>query len=113
MKRIVDVKNKYLGRVASEIALILQGKNDPNYDPKNIGGDRVIVKNIKDLKVSGRKAIQKLYHRHTGYMGHLKTRTYEEVVEKDISLALKHAVRGMLPKNFLRDRRMLNLIIEK
>ncbi|OGY64993.1 MAG: 50S ribosomal protein L13 [Candidatus Harrisonbacteria bacterium RIFCSPLOWO2_01_FULL_40_28] len=113
MEHIIDVKNKYLGRVATEIAEILQGKKHPVYDPKNEGTDRVVVKNVVGIKVSGRKTKQKIYYRHTGYMGHLKTLSYEQMKEKDSALALRHAVRGMLPKNFLRDRRMKRLIIER
>jgi len=113
MEHIIDVKNKYLGRVATEIAEILQGKKHPVYDPKNEGTDRVVVKNVVGIKVSGRKTKQKIYYRHTGYMGHLKTLSYEQMKEKDPALALRHAVRGMLPKNFLRDRRMKRLIIER
>lgn len=112
MDHTIDVKNKYLGRVASEIALILQGKKNVNYNPRLLGGDRVIVKNILDLKISGRKRINKIYYRHTGYMGHLKERTYADVISKDPGFALRHAVRGMLPKNFLKDKRLKRLIIK-
>lgn len=113
MDHIIDAKNKYLGRLSTEIAAILQGKHNVNYDPKVLGSDRVIIKNVRDIKVSGKKETGKLYHRHTGYMGHLKTLTYSEVKAKNPANVLRHAVRGMLPKNFLKDKRLNRLIIEK
>jgi len=113
MKHVIDAKNKYLGRLATEIALILQGKKHTNYNPRILGSDKVVVRNIEHLKVSGKKRTEKVYYRHTGYMGHLKSLTYEQVIAKDPTKALRHAVRGMLPKNFLRDKRLNHLTIEK
>ena len=110
MDYYIDAKNKRLGRLASEIATILQGKKSPNYEPRVVGADRVYVKNYKGITVSGRKYEEKLYHRHTGYVGHLKTKTFKEAFEKDPKKVLQEAVRRMLPKNFLNHRRIKNLI---
>ncbi|MEK7574433.1 MAG: 50S ribosomal protein L13 [Patescibacteria group bacterium] len=114
MDYIFDAKNKILGRLASEIAVILQGKKNSNYEPKMAGIDRVIVKNIGDITVSGRKAKQKVYyHQPAGYIGHLKKRTYREVFEKNPAKVLQLAVLRMLPKNRLQAKRMKRLVIEK
>jgi len=113
MDHIIDVKNKRLGRVATEIAGILQGKHRVDYEPKKSGDDRVIVKNAAKLGVSGRKAAQKVYYKHTGPLGHLKETKYADAFEKDPAWVLRHAVNLMLPKNKLRAKRMRRLIIEK
>ncbi len=112
MRYIIDAKGKNLGRLASEIAVILQGKKSPAYEPRLEGADEVVVKNIKDLTISGRKAEGKVYYRHTGPLGHLKKRTYGEIFEKNPSWVLRNAVRLMLPKNRLLKKRMKRLIIE-
>jgi len=106
----LDAKNKILGRLSSEIAQILQGKKNPNYEPRLVGEDKVYVKNYKEIKVSGKKAKEKIYYHHTGYMGHLKKKTYEQIFEKDPKRVIREAVRRMLPKNFLNQRRLKNLI---
>jgi large subunit ribosomal protein L13 len=106
----IDVKNKPLGRVASEIANILQGKDDPAYDPKDRGEVRVYVQNIDQVKVTGKKNEQKIYYRHTGYMGHLKERTYKEAFARDPKWVLQNAVKGMLPKNRLQSERMKQMV---
>lgn len=110
---VVDAKNKNLGRLATEIAQALQGKNSVAYEPRLEGGVRVVVKNVNDMRISGRKAEDKMYYRHTGYMGHMKEKTYRQIAEKDMAKVLRTAVHGMLPKNFLRDKRLTKLIIEK
>lgn len=109
MTRVIDAKSKKLGRLASEIAVILQGKKSPNYEPRIVGGDKVVVKNVHLLDVDNRKRKQKIYYRHTGYVGHLKSRTLEEAFSKDPKRVLREAVRRMLPKNFLNPRRLKNL----
>jgi|SRR3989344_1637044 len=113
MDYVLDAKNKPMGRIAAEIAGIIQGKRTPKYVRRALGDDRVIVKNIASLNVTGRKYEEKVYHRHTGYMGHLKTRTFREGYEKDPAAVLRHAVLGMLPKNFLRAKMIKKLVIEK
>lgn len=106
----IDAKGKVLGRLATEIALILQGKKSPDYRPNAVSGDKVYLKNYGEVVVTGRKETQKLYHRHTGYVGGIKTATYREMKEKDPRKTIQRAVRKMLPRNFLTSRRMNNLI---
>src|SRR3989344_4115947 len=106
----IDAKNKIMGRLASEIALILQGKKSPSYTPRLVGSDKVFVKNYKDVSFTGRKWKDKIYYKHTGYMGHLRKKTLEQVYEKDPRRILREAVRRMLPKNFLNARRLKNLV---
>jgi large subunit ribosomal protein L13 len=110
---IIDAKGKKLGRLASEIAIILQGKNKPSYDPRLEGEDKVIVKNVKDIVLTGNKFKTKVYYRHTGPLGHLKEKKFEEIFKKNPEWVLKHAVRLMLPKNRLTSKRLKRLIIEK
>ena len=113
MDYTIDAKNKILGRLASEIAQILQGKRRPNYDPSKPGNDRVVIKNAAKIKITGNKADQKVYHYHTGYMGHLRTKGFKEMMEKHPERVLEWAVFNMLPKNYLRQKRMNRLVIEK
>ncbi len=113
MQYVIDAKNQTLGRLATKIALILQGKDKASYDPAKITENTVLVKNIRQIKISGSKAETKVYQHHTGYMGHLRTAKYKQVKEAHPERILEHAVRGMLPKNFIRDRRMHLMIIEK
>lgn len=109
MDYVVDAKNKRLGRIASEVAAILQGKKSAHYEPR-LTGDRVLLKNFREFTVTGRKLKDKIYYRHTGYMGHLKEERLEERIAKDPKQVLREAVRRMLPKNFLNHRRLTNLI---
>jgi len=113
MDYVIDVKNRKLGRVATEIATILQGKNKPDYQPNQDSKDKVIIKNAKLIEVSGRKKDQKKYYRYSGYPGGLKERSYQEQFEKDPTEIIRHAVKGMLPKNRLQSSRLKRLIIEK
>jgi large subunit ribosomal protein L13 len=106
----IDAKDKILGRLASDVSLILQGKKSASYEQNKIGNDRAIVKNIGDIKVTGNKLVDKIYYHHTGYVGHLKTLLLEEKMAKDPRAVLRQAVRKMLPKNFLNQKRMKNLV---
>jgi large subunit ribosomal protein L13 len=108
----IDAKNKRFGRVITEIAQILQGKKSPNYDPRLIGSDRVILKNYKEMVISGNKAEQKIYYRHTGYVGHLKATKFRDAFAKSPQKVIREAVRRMLPKNSLAAKRLKNLIFE-
>ncbi|MEK7195651.1 MAG: 50S ribosomal protein L13 [Patescibacteria group bacterium] len=110
---IIDAKNKSIGRIASLAAQILQGKHTSSYQPNKPGGVKVLVKNFKEVKFTGKKLTDKMYHRHTGYMGHLKSRTLEQAVARNAEWVLKHAVKGMLPKNKLLPNRLKMLIVEK
>ena len=96
---LVDATNKTLGRLAGEIAHRLRGKHKPEYTPHVDTGDYIIVINAEKIRVTGRKAEQKVYHRHTGYPGGLKTTTYEEMKDNHPEQILEKAVKGMLPKN--------------
>ena len=109
---VIDAKSKRLGRLATEIAVILQGKQTPHYDGRLPGTDTVTVKNVKGLTVSGKKRLNKVYYRQTGPLGHLKTRKFKDVMERNPAFILRHAVYLMLPKNRLRKVRMKRLIVE-
>lgn len=109
----IDAKNKKLGRLSSEIASILQGKRNPKYNPRLLGGDKVIVKNASQIVVSGKKVNQKIYYKHTGPLGHLKENKFADVFKKNPAWILRHAVRLMLPKNRLNAKRLKNLTIER
>ncbi len=114
MKEIIlDAKNQRLGRFATKIAHLLQGKDSAEYEPRLEGENRVVVKNIKDIEITGKKAEQKIYYRHTGYMGHLREKTYQEAFAKNPAWVLQNAVEHMLPKNKLQNKRMKRLIIEE
>lgn len=109
----IDAKNKKLGRLASEIAVILQGKKSADYEQRLAGQDRVVVKNVDFLVLTGKKEEQKTYYHHTGYMGHLKEETAKEVIaKKGKKELLRRAVINMLPKNKLRIIRIKRLVIE-
>lgn len=110
MDHHIDAKNKILGRVASEVALILQGKKSASYERNRVSDDKVYVKNVGEMRVTGNKMVDKIYYKHTGYVGHLKEKSLEQHMEKDPKFVLRHAVRKMLPKNFLNQKRIKNLI---
>ena len=103
---VVDATDQPLGRLASKIAIILQGKHKPTYTPHFDVGDYVIVINAEKVKLTGKKWEQKLYRHHTGYVGHLREIPYEELVKVHPDWPIKLAVKRMLPKNNL-GRRML------
>lgn len=96
---VIDASDKTLGRLASEVAQLLKGKHKPVYSRHLDTGDYVIIVNASKVSVTGKKPTQKIYYRHTGYPGGLKTRTYAQMMEKDPARVIEHAIRGMLPKN--------------
>lgn len=98
---IVDATDKRLGRLASEIAMILRGKNKPQFTPHMDTGDFVIVVNAEKVAVTGKKRSQKLYRRHSGRPGGMKTETFAKLQQRLPERILEHAVKGMLPKNSL------------
>ncbi len=98
---VVDATNQRLGRLASEIAIILRGKNKPTYTPHMDTGDFVIVVNAEKVMVTGRKRDQKLYRRHSGRPGGMKTETFAELQARIPERIIEKAVKGMLPKNSL------------
>lgn len=112
-ERKFDATDKILGRLAVEIATILQGKDVPAFDPAKLSAPKVSVYNTDRIRVTGRKTAQKQYRHHTGYPGGLKEETLERVMIRDSRIALRHAVMGMLPKNRLRPRMLKNLILYK
>ncbi len=103
---IIDATNKTLGRLASAIAVRLRGKHKPEYTPHVDTGDYIILTNADKVKVSGNKTKDKLYHRHTGYPGGLKTTNFFKLITTFPERVITHAVKGMLPKNIL-GRQML------
>jgi large subunit ribosomal protein L13 len=98
---VVDADGKTLGRLASQIAHVLRGKHKPTYSPHMDLGDHIVVINAEKVRVTGRKAEQKVYHRHTGYPGGLRTTTYEEMLNKHPERIIRTAVKGMMPNNIL------------
>ena len=108
---LVDVKGKVLGRVATQIATLLQGKHKVNYVPYLDVGDYVVVINAKHVKVTGKKAKQKVYTRYSGYPGGLKKETFEQLMQRNPAKVIEHAVSGMLPKNKHRKRRLRRLFV--
>ena len=96
---VVDAADKVLGRLATQIAKYLRGKHKPEYTPHADAGDYVIVLNADRIKVTGKKAQDKIYYRHTGYPGGIKEMTFEKLLAKDAAEVIEIAVKGMLPKN--------------
>jgi len=96
---IVDADGKNLGRLASTIADVLRGKNKPQYTPHVDTGDFVVVVNAEKIAVTGNKLVGKVYYRHSGYPGGIKSRTLGEMLERRPTEVLRKAVKGMLPKN--------------
>lgn len=109
----IDASGKILGRLATEIVTLLRGKHKSNFVPYNDMGDIVIIKNMKEIKVTGKKFSQKKYYHHTGYLGGLKEIPFKKIFEKDPSKILIKAVLGMLPKNKLRTKQIKRLKIQK
>jgi large subunit ribosomal protein L13 len=98
---LVDAEGKNLGRLASEIAQIIRGKHKPIYSPSVDCGDYVVVINAEKIKVTGRRLDQKIYYRHSGYMGGLKEITLRDQLKRYPTRVMVSAVRGMLPKSKL------------
>lgn len=104
---LVDAKDQTVGRLASNLAMFLMGKHKAEYSPHLDTGDYVIVVNAEKVKFTGNKWDDKKYHRHTGFVGGVKTRTAKEMLEKKPTDILRIAVKGMLPKNQSLARRQL------
>ena len=98
---LIDAADKTLGRLASEIAKRLRGKHKPEYTPHVDTGDYIVVVNAEKIRVTGNKASDKMYHHHTGYIGNLKSISFEKLQVKAPGRVLELAVKGMLPKNSL------------
>ncbi|MQM01744.1 hypothetical protein Taro_034500, partial [Colocasia esculenta] len=103
--RVFDAKGQVLGRLASQIATVVQGKDKPTYTPYREDGDMCVVINARDICVTGRKLTDKFYRWHTGYVGNLKERSLKDQLVKDPTEVIRKAVLRMLPRNKLRDDR--------
>ncbi|OQA04576.1 MAG: 50S ribosomal protein L13 [bacterium ADurb.Bin400] len=108
---LFDAENEVLGRLSTKVANKLRGKDKTAFRDNIDTGDYAVVINADKIRVTGKKDEQKVYHHHTGYLGHLKTVTYSELLESKPEEIIKHAVRGMLPNNKLREQFMGRLKI--
>lgn len=106
---VIDAAGQRLGRVAAEAASILRGKKKALYTPHQEVGDYVIIVNADKVEVTGRKETQKVYYRHSGYPGALKSTIFQKALQRKPQFPLEHAVRGMLPKNRLGRKLFTNL----
>ena len=110
---IIDATDKPLGRVATEVAKLLRGKHKVTYTTNLDCGDHVIIINCKDVKLTGNKLNQKLYRRHSGYIGGMKEIKYSDLMANSSDKALMKAIKGMLPKNSLGRKMLTNVRIYK
>ncbi len=108
-----DAQGKVLGRLATEIAMVLSGKRKVDYEPNFDKGDYVVVTHSDGVQVTGRKGDQKMYHHYSGYPGGITSRTFKEVMKRDSTKAIHQAVYNMLPKNLLRAKMLKRLHIYK
>ena len=108
---VIDADSKILGRLASEVAKIIRGKNKPNFTPHVDCGDNVIIINAEKVRLTGKKMTDKVYVRHTGYPGGQRFKTPREMMAKNPAKVVEIAVRGMLPKNRLGSRLYTNLYV--
>jgi large subunit ribosomal protein L13 len=106
---LVDARGKTLGRLATQIADMLRGKRKPEYTPHIDTGDFVIVVNAREIAVTGNKREAKLYHRHSGFPGGLRTRTLNEMLDRRPEEVIRIAVKGMLPRNRLARQQLTKL----
>lgn len=106
---VIDAAGQTLGRLATQIATLLRGKHKPTFTPSMDGGDFVVVVNVEQIRVSGRKADQIVYRRHTGFPGGLKEIPYRRMMQRKPEHILRHAVKGMIPKNRMGRRLMVKL----
>lgn len=112
-KHTIDAQGKVLGRLATQIANLIRGKQKPNFVYYKDMGDFVVIKNVEKMKFTGKKFKDKVYRRHSGYLGGLKEATLEEVYKKSPAEVLRRAVMGMLTKNKLRAKQIKRLKFEK
>jgi len=110
---VIDAENKPLGRLASEIATLLQGKHKPIYTPHVDTGDFVVVLNSTKVRLTGNKAEEKKHYSHSGYLGNLKSKTYGELLENGSLVPVHEAVRRMMPKNKLGSKMLKKLKLYK
>ncbi len=110
---IIDAKGRSLGRIATEVATLLRGKQKPGFMVHKDDGDFVVVENASKMKLTGKKENQKRYYRHSGYLGGLKEETISSIESKRPGETLRKAVMGMLPKNRLRSDFIKRLTIKQ
>ena len=106
---LVDAEDKVVGRLATELANILRGKNNPKYTPNTDSGDYIVVVNADKVRFTGDKLDKKVYYRHSWYLGGLKQRTAKEQLDRKPEAVLMSAVKGMLPKNSLGRKQLTKL----
>lgn len=106
---LIDIADKRLGRVASQIATLLMGKHLPTYAPFWCNGDQVVVVNASRVSISGKKRTEKQYYRHTGYPGGIRVTSFEEQLSRHPRRVIRSAVKGMLPRNRLARQMLSNL----
>ncbi len=106
---VIDAEGQRLGRVAEKAATLLRGKHKPQFAPHQEIGDYVVIINAAKAEVTGRKATQKMYYKHSGYPGALSATSYETMLRRKPEMPMEHAVRGMLPKNRLGRKLFTNL----
>lgn len=110
---LIDANDEVLGRLSTNIARILMGKNKATYSAHMDSGDNVVVINASKVRLTGRKEDQKVYYGHSGYPGGLKKVTYEKMHKEQPEKVIRHAVSGMLPDNRLKAKRLKRLTISK
>lgn len=108
----IDATGQSIGRLATKVAVLLRGKEKPDFEHHIDGGDSVVVTNFKNVRVTGKKMEQKTYYRHSAYLGGLKSRTLKESFAIEPKEILRKAVWGMLPKNKLRSKQIKRLRVE-
>ena len=110
---LIDLSGKTLGRISTEMALLLMGKNKPTFSPNMDNGDFVVAINAKDIVVTGKKLTDKKYQRHSGFPSGFREETLGELMKRDPRKVIEKAVKGMLPKNKLQDVRLARLKVFK
>jgi len=108
----LDASNKSLGKLAVQVSILLRGKQKPDFVPYKDNGDFVLVKNFKQIKITGNKLEQKKYYHHSGYIGSLKEKPLGKLMAESPAEVLRKAVWGMLPKNKLRAEQIKRLKVE-
>lgn len=112
-EHILNADGKILGRFASEVAVLLRGKDSADFAPHRAAARKITVTNTDRMRATGRKMSQKMYRTHSGYLGNLKEENLGDLMTRDSRVALRRAVAGMLPKNRLRKQFLKNLILIK
>ena len=110
---VIDATGKTMGRLAVQVADLLRGKNKPTFTPHVDCGDFVIVTNVEKMVLTGKKLEQKYYYHHTGYIGHMKSVRYDNLMANKPELALELAVKGMIPANTIGRKAMTRLHVYK